>query len=716
MVPGRGGRGAISWPGSSEEKGVRNMLDNVQTINEISIPDDQAYQPNARDEAFAELEDSVYLALKTYSNVHRGTGHNSMITTLLYERARDVVLDHLGLKKNQFVVVFCTPERSSALKARLKPGSCPILKSRDIGLPLGIEALAIRKNSLPGGVPFQTGGGTTMMVSRGSVIWEDAPDRLEAGTPAIINVIAFARTLQIARRFGSDIFKIRESATTPAFQAWHQDDLKEFSGRKLLLNLRRAVIGRDLSVPTMEGYRPFIGLDNSASTPTFLPVWKAVCRTWKQTESQGRLLIAEVKEMCARFFNMPSLRYELIFTSNTTEAINLVAENLALEPSADVEPIILNTLLEHNSNELPWRYARGISSVRLPVDDEGFIDLNELERVLCEYNRDRHHGKKRIRIVAMSGASNVLGTCHDLKEISRIVHGYQARLLVDAAQLAGHRKIDMEGDDIDYLAFSGHKMYAPFGSGGLAARKGLLKFGRDKMKEIVASGEENVIGIAALGKAIDLLQRIGMDVVQDEEQKLTRKTLLKLATVPHVEIFGIKDPDSARFQKKGGVICFGLKHVPHNLVAEKLAEQGGIGVRSGCFCAHLLVKRLLRIHPSREALANLGLKLRPAWTKSVLPGLVRVSFGLENDEHDVNHLIKTLKKIADQRVALMDRFLAWTHNASPFVPITDVRKQMQVFIETAATKVYEPGRAARPSYDRRRCRRRCCRRHKIDRR
>ena len=126
----------------------------------------------------------------------------------------------------------------------------------------------------------------------------------------------------------------------------------------------------------------------------------------------------------------------------------------------------------------------------------------------------------------MSGASNVLGVFNDLAEIGRIVHRYGARLLVDAAQLVAHRKVAMESSGIDYLAFSAHKAYAPFGTGVLVARKGLLSFSPAEMERIRSSGEENVGGIAALGKALVLLQRIGLDVIQEEEQALTARALL----------------------------------------------------------------------------------------------------------------------------------------------------------------------------------------------
>ena len=141
---------------------------------------------------------------------------------------------------------------------------------------------------------------------------------------------------------------------------------------------------------------------------------------------------------------------------------------------------------------------------------------------------------------------------NDLAAIARIVHRYGARLLVDGAQLVAHRKVDMDACGIDALAFSAHKVYAPFGSGALLVRKGLLSFGPVELERIQASGEENVGGIAALGKALVLLQRIGLDVIQEEEQALTRRALRGMAQVPGLTIYGIKDPDS-RASRTGAV-------------------------------------------------------------------------------------------------------------------------------------------------------------------
>jgi selenocysteine lyase/cysteine desulfurase len=445
------------------------------------------------------------------------------------------------------------------------------------------------------------------------------------------------------------------------------------------------MIGRRVRVPTVEGARPYINLDNAASTPTFTPIWDAACQTWRQPRQVQQEIIREVKSICARVLGAPLAVYEVIFTSNATEAINLTAESLRHESEQGIESVVLNTLLEHNSNELPWRMVPGFSLIRLPVDAEGFVDLNELETLLCAYNQKGQHGKKRIKLVAVSGASNVLGVFNNLAEISRIAHRYGARLLVDAAQLVAHRQVEMEGCGIDYLAFSAHKVYAPFGSGVLLVRKGLLNFNLAERALIQSSGEENVGGIAALGKSLVLLQRIGLDLIQKEEQALTGRALRGLAQIPGLRIYGIKDLDSPRFAQKGGVIVFGLQDILPNRVAKELAERGGIGVRYGCHCAHLLIKRLLNINPLLARMQGLILILFPQIT---LPGLVRVSLGIENSEGDVDTLIRVLCEIARQLRTGVDRHFTSMHNGTPILPQTDVQQQMADFARASALRVY----------------------------
>jgi selenocysteine lyase/cysteine desulfurase len=633
-------------------------------------------------EAFAELERGVQAALETYSNVQRGSGHNSMVTTHLYEHARDVVLEYLGLKKDKYEVIFCTPRRAELLKVKLKTGSYRSVSSQDIGLPLGVRALAVKKNEMPTGVPFQTGGGTVRLVSPGWVIWAKAPDKFEAGTPAIVNIIAFAIALQLIRQFGKDAFQQTSVEGLTAGEILNHDGLEESSGRELLGELRQTLIGRGVRVPTLEGETPFINLDNGASTPTFRPIWDAVCQTWRQPIKVQEEIIHEVKAICARFLGAPQASYDVTFTSNTTEAINLVAESLQNEFGKGNEPVVLNTLLEHNSNELPWRMTPGLSMLRLPVDGDGFMDLVEMETLLREYNREEKHGNKHIKVVAVSGASNVLGVFNDLAEIGQIVHRYGARLLVDAAQLVAHRKVDMEACGIDYLAFSAHKAYAPFGTGVLMVKKGLLHFNPVELNLIKSSGEENTAGIAALGKAFLLLERIGLNLIQKEEQAMTARALRGLARIPDLKIYGIKDPDSSRFAKKGGVIIFSLKDILPSRVAKELAEKGGIGVRYGCHCAHLLIKRLLNISPFLQQFQGLILSLGP---KIVLPGVVRVSLGIENSPEDIDTLIQVLDTIARQP-------RAGKQNGTPNQPRADIQQQMDDFTKAAALRVYvQPG-------------------------
>jgi selenocysteine lyase/cysteine desulfurase len=241
---------------------------------------------------------------------------------------------------------------------------------------------------------------------------------------------------------------------------------------------------------------------------------------------------------------------------------------------------------------------------------------------------------------------------------------------------------------IDYLAFSGHKLYAPFGSGALVIRRRLLNCQPAELARIKASGEENVVGITALGKAITLLQRVGMDVLEEVERSLTRRTLRGLSRIPGIEVFGVPDPDAPRFDYRGGTIVFSAKRIPHNLVAKELREKVGIGVRNGCFCAHSIVRELLNILPVRRFIGALGLKLFPEYFLPILPGAVRVSLGLENEERHVDALIQTLEEIASAPRTRVDRFVASTHNGTPSLPHTDAENRIMDIVSARAERVF----------------------------
>ncbi|MDP3433775.1 MAG: aminotransferase class V-fold PLP-dependent enzyme, partial [Bacteroidota bacterium] len=177
------------------------------------------------------------------------------------------------------------------------------------------------------------------------------------------------------------------------------------------------------------------------------------------------------------------------------------------------------------------------------------------------------------------------------------------------------------------------------------------------------------------GKALLLLQRIGMDIIQEEEQTLTTMALRGMAQIEGLEIYGIKDPESSVFSNKVGVIPFAVKSKMATLVGKELALYGGIGIRTGCHCAHIIVKHILHVSPSLERFQRVIVTLFP---KLSLPGIARVSLGIGNSESDVVHLIQVLEKIAGKPQHP-------TKDAKP----AQVKKKMNDFARNVAGKVYD---------------------------
>jgi selenocysteine lyase/cysteine desulfurase len=619
-------------------------------------------------EAFDSLLNSIYTALATYSNVHRGSGQFSQVTTQLYEDAREIVLKYLELDRKDYMIIFSSPLRSESIVKMLPAGCFHILSSEDIGLALGVRALAVRKNALPKGAPVYPGGGSARLVSPDWVVWSKGSEKFEAGTPAIINIIAFARALKMISEYKNIPFAEPCNQPRSAHEILTRDDLTDYKGIELLDRLKESLIGRDVSVPAKNGSRYYINLDNAASTQTFSPVAKAFTMSLQIRENERRVLADEVRSICSDFLDAPASDYEVIFTSNTTESINLAARNLRIKQEGGIIPVVLNTILEHNSNDLPWRDESNSGVIRMNVNDEGFLNLNELEKTLSEYNKDIKHGNARIRLVSVSGASNVLGSCNDIPEISRIVHKFGADLLVDAAQMIAHRKTHIRLCEVDYLAFSAHKAYAPFGTGVLVARRNLLKFSSEELENINSCGEENIAGIAALGKALGLLQRIGMDIICEEEQKHTYHALKALSDINGIKIFGICDPESDSLRNKTGVISFFIKGIWPNQISKELAENG-IGVRYGCHCAHMLVKQILSVPPTLRRFQRL---LAIAFPGIVFPGVVRISFSLTTTNEEIDAFISVLKEIAAKQ-----------KNEKP-----GMKDKMNEFTRTIAEKVF----------------------------
>ncbi len=427
-------------------------------------------------------------------------------------------------------------------------------------------------------------------------------------------------------------------------------------------DVRRSIVGLSQEVPLLNGSsRPYINFDNAATTPAFKSV---VNKTeafleWYASVHRGTgfksLLSTYVYEQCRQkvldFVGGNRDEHTVIFTGNATCAINKLCQHIRVGD----DEVILVTLAEHHSNMLPWRVNCPVEYVDV-FDDEGNFRCEALEKKMAE-------SKKKIRLVAITGASNITGAMPPLGEVSRIVHEHGCELLIDAAQLIACRPVNMlTGKDpqrIDYLAFSAHKMYAPFGAGALIGRKQTFMEGAPDMvgggtvdvvtlediewtdvPEREEAGTPNLIGVVALAEAIKVLRSIGWEFITSHNRALTRKLLEGLRKIPRITIYGNSAPGSA--PDRAGVVTFNAKDIPHGLLAAVLGYEWGIGVRNGCFCAQPYVAKLL-------GLDELGVRryadqIREGNRTSV-PGMVRVSFGIYNTEEEIDYFLKALDAV-----------------------------------------------------------------------
>lgn len=425
---------------------------------------------------------------------------------------------------------------------------------------------------------------------------------------------------------------------------------------------RNLVVGLDKEVPLLDGRkRLYINFDNAATTPPFKDVLNVINEFsgWYSSIHRGTgyksLLSTKIYNQCrgivARFIGADPSFYIVIFCSNTTDAINRVCHRMNLNK----DEVVLTTMMEHHSNQLPWRFCGNVDYVEIS-DTDGSLDLNNLKAKL-----EKHKGL--VRLVAVTGASNITGIINPIRDIAAMVHEYGALLLVDMAQLVAHRPVSIgEPSDpghVDFLAFSAHKMYAPFGSGVLVGPRDFFNEGRPAMvgggtvelvtmDEIVwteapdkeEAGSPNLFGVLALAKAIQALQRLGMENIAAHDRDLTRKTLRMLRQIPGIRIFGNDDPDFTK-DRSGVIPILSEKH-DHGLLASILGYEWGIGVRHGCFCAHSYISHLFELSP--EDLKQYLKQVRKG-NLADLPGLVRISFGIYNTIEEVEYLGFALNEI-----------------------------------------------------------------------
>lgn len=427
-----------------------------------------------------------------------------------------------------------------------------------------------------------------------------------------------------------------------------------------LTNRRSLIAGLDFKVPLLNGSSQVaVNFDNAATTPPlksvllaindFIPRYASIHRGAGQKSQYATQAYESTREHVLDFVGGDPEHHLVILVKNTTEAINKLAYRLSA--NSDGRNVIICTGMEHHSNDLPWRDKFQVEYVE--VDRQGFLRLDDLVKKL-------QHNKGKVRLVTVTGASNVTGIANPIHHIASLAHQFGAEIMVDGAQLLPHRPVSMMPPDhpehLDYLAFSGHKMYAPFGTGVLVGNRDTFTQGCSELvgggtvdtvthgmviwappPERDEAGTPNVIGAVALSSAIKALKHIGMDKLAAEETALAAYIRHHLTQFPGLHMYG----NIADKQQQLGIISFNIGDLPHELVAVILALEYGIAVRNGCFCAQPYVQSLLNIK-SRDY--------------TVKQGMVRISLGLYNTNSEADSLIAALKTITTQAPDYLKRY------------------------------------------------------------
>lgn len=334
-----------------------------------------------------------------------------------------------------------------------------------------------------------------------------------------------------------------------------------------------------------------------------------------------------VRQIIASFINA-SQPESIVFTHNTTEAVNCVAFGWARKFLKAGDEILL-TEMEHHSNMIPWQILskeKGVILRWVPITENHVLDLKRLDDLLTF----------RTKLVAVTQMSNVLGTINPLKQIVQKAHAVGARVIVDGAQGVPHAGIDVQEADCDFLAFPSHKMLGPTGAGVLYGKMELLedmdpfmtggsmilevwkeKATWNKVPHKFEAGTPDIGEVIAFGEAVKYLQNLGMDNVREHEKEMTKYALEKLSEVEDLIIYGPKDPEL-----QGGIISFNFKEI-HSHDVGTILDQEGIAIRAGHHCAQPLMRVL-------------GVQ-----------GTARASFYVYNEKSEVDRLVEALHKVKE---------------------------------------------------------------------
>lgn len=396
-------------------------------------------------------------------------------------------------------------------------------------------------------------------------------------------------------------------------------------------------IRTDFPILSREVYgKPLVYLDNAATTQKPLCVLDAmrdeylnvnanVHRGVHYLSQQATDLHEAAREKVRQFVNARKIE-EIVFTRGTTEAINLVASSFCESQMKAGDEVIV-TEMEHHSNIVSWQLQamkQGIVVRHLALNDEGELLIDQLEPLIS----------KRTKLISVAHVSNVLGTVNPVDEIVRIAHQHGIPVLVDGAQSAPHFKIDVQAMDCDFFAFSGHKMYGPTGIGVLYGKEEWLEKlppyqGGGEMIDKVTwekttferlpfkfeAGTPDYVATHGLAKAIDYIDSIGFDAIQQHEQTLTRYCMEQLMTIEGMKIYGpVAD-------QRDALVSFNVGDI-HHLDMGTLLDRLGIAVRTGHHCAQPLMDRL------------------------GISGTVRASFAFYNTKEEVDALVAGIRRVA----------------------------------------------------------------------
>lgn len=420
---------------------------------------------------------------------------------------------------------------------------------------------------------------------------------------------------------------------------------------------RKLVVGVDKKVPLSNGtYTTAINFDNAATTPPFLSVMQEINKfaPWYSSIHRGKgykstlstKIYENGREIISDFVKADKNKDIVIYTKNTTDSINILS--YVLSQKKEGKNVVISSWMEHAANDLPWRDKFDVDYI--DIDNTGRLSLDDLEAKLRKYS-----GK--VKLVTVTAAANVTGYINPIHEIAKLAHKYNTKVLIDAAQLVPHDSIDMkpfESDEhIDYLVFSAHKMYAPFGAGVLIGPKDDFEYGipyaegGSAIKLVTHSkvtwqeppekdeaGTPNLMGIVALLAAIKTFNFYGIENIDKYEKKLHKYAFDKVRRIPGIKIYSDFHKDDTI-----SIIPFNIEGVHHQIISKILSYEYGIAVRNGFFCAHPYCEKLL-------GYSDKDMQYYFNNPNALLPGLVRASIGMYNTFEEVDKLIYSLNTIA----------------------------------------------------------------------